>query len=733
MKSFIKILGAGALGSAPSFLLCLEGNIYMFNCGEISQRLFAEYKLSVNVNNIFITQPTWNAIGGIPGFMLNSLENGNPNVLYIHSNNGVRELFTTYNKIFKSTGASFQEVTTVKDFGDGMVSIKMIPVNLASDIEEPVHKRIKSDISGFAGGILSALKRQKLNLQKITPVVLYVCKLKEVPGKICTEKAKDLGVHFKYFRDLKSNRAVILENGQRIEPDQIFSVPTRPGRVFIVVDCPSIKHLEPIAEQLAEYFSVDLSFIFHMTPPEVLYSEEYQAFIKNFAKVSKHILMNHSVSDNPLLLESVSTVTNITNHFLPRYIPHLKASYGKIESKNLGILAEMIENKAIEAAVPLSTFHLEPKLFFEDYKGFIEERVENTIEGIKTTGTTPDRTSRFSFYPPKGEFSVTVFGTGACLPGKYRNVTGIGVNWYHANRVYSGLLDPGEGTFHQIYRMLDSADSLLISNTKKSIESIDELCEIDRFLLCLTFIYVTHSHADHHLGLITILRQRQKLLRLLDGKLKNEFSQPLKVVVPPPVKTFLTQYQGIEAIEQVGIFLPNEVGKNFMKSFGIQTFELIAVQHAAPCLALKLQFQNNQKSMIFSGDTIPCKQLIERGREVDLLIHEATFDDKKETEARIKTHSTFGQVFELAKEMKAKQVIFTHFSQRYPHLNDAIIHLESKYISCKDFGWVFAIDHFTWNSSLTNEDLHKFQNENVELNCKISLLKADKKGVSLFS
>lgn len=59
------------------------------------------------------------------------------------------------------------------------------------------------------------------------------------------------------------------------------------------------------------------------------------------------------------------------------------------------------------------------------------------------------------------------------------------------------------------------------------------------------------------------------------------------------------------------------------------------------------------------------------GTDASLLIHEATFDDDMEQDARSKRHSTVGQALDVARRMNAAHVILTHFSQRYPSLPPA--------------------------------------------------------------
>merc|ERR1712238_521896 len=56
------------------------------------------------------------------------------------------------------------------------------------------------------------------------------------------------------------------------------------------------------------------------------------------------------------------------------------------------------------------------------------------------------------------------------------------------------------------------------------------------------------------------------------------------------------------------------------------------------------------------------------GAAVDLLIHEATFEDGMEADAVLKRHSTVGEALQIGFKMNAKAVVLTHFSQRYPKI-----------------------------------------------------------------
>jgi ribonuclease Z len=68
----------------------------------------------------------------------------------------------------------------------------------------------------------------------------------------------------------------------------------------------------------------------------------------------------------------------------------------------------------------------------------------------------------------------------------------------------------------------------------------------------------------------------------------------------------------------------------------------------------------------FSGDTRPNRAFAEAARGSTVMIHEATFEDGLEQEARAKKHSLVGEAVKVGKLAGAYRTVLTHFSQRYP-------------------------------------------------------------------
>jgi len=72
------------------------------------------------------------------------------------------------------------------------------------------------------------------------------------------------------------------------------------------------------------------------------------------------------------------------------------------------------------------------------------------------------------------------------------------------------------------------------------------------------------------------------------------------------------------------------------------------------------------KSVAYCLDTRPCAMAVQLARNVDLLIHEATYTEEFASEAQQYGHSTAAQAARTARDAGARRLLITHFSTRFP-------------------------------------------------------------------
>lgn len=301
--------------------------------------------------------------------------------------------------------------------------------------------------------------------------------------------------------------------------------------------------------------------------------------------------------------------------------------------------------------------------------------------------------------PEIQEPTICILGSSSQKPCSHRNVSSILLE-YRSKFI---LMDCGEGTYQQLFHLYNSA------------------YQID-FVLCNThIIFLTHKHGDHFLGIINFLmhvhqaRYASQLtlmplyiitpvtLKLwLENQIKLNFGEFKDFIVidceeinPLPYKVYKEIIDKIEAtednddlkmniqdIEPVSLDKINEIVdlslnqfennkeetlisqfRKFCKSalnFSIFAIEVLHCNDSFGCMLL----ENDKKWKItYSGDTRPCNNLVNFSQGSTVVIHEATFDNSLQLDAKRKMHSTFQEALNVGK--LSWRTVLTHFSPRY--------------------------------------------------------------------
>lgn len=272
---------------------------------------------------------------------------------------------------------------------------------------------------------------------------------------------------------------------------------------------------------------------------------------------------------------------------------------------------------------------------------------------------------------------VVFLGTGAGVPGKERNVSSIAVNLLDELGA-TWLFDCGEATQHQI---------LHTSIRPRRIEKI----------------FITHLHGDHIFGLPGLLGSRS----FQGGE------QPLTIYGPKGIKQFVEVSLQVsqthlkydlffEEVSEGTIFQDDRfIVKSLKLEHGIPSYGYrIIEKDQAGSLQVerlraigippgpiykelksgkKVQIEDGKiidgkdflgtpkkgKKLAVLGDTRMTARSVELAKDVDLLIHEATFSKDDEQTAYDYFHSTTTQAASIAVEAGAKALILTHISSRY--------------------------------------------------------------------
>ncbi|KAI8435659.1 hypothetical protein MSG28_003922 [Choristoneura fumiferana] len=721
---YLQVLGSGARGVPNTLYLFTDQKRYLFNCGECTQRLAHEHKVKLSkLDHIFITSKTWRNIGGLPGLSLTLQDVGVPQIT-LHGPDGLDELYNATRRfvIMKDMQVTMAKCSPSEDFEDNKKP-------RLTEFEEFTH----DDTDYYAGKPVTenkkaAEKNPRKTLdphkKKITEKVLmdlqmkgncsvsYICTLKKRLGTLDLAKCVELGVKpGPMLGQLKSGHDVILPDGRLVLSKDV-KTPDDPGPVFIVLDVADISYLKEA--DFAAHFDNGVNppeniptVIVHMSPPQVFHHPTYKSFMTMFGPSTRHLVLNsqnlclgseavhrtqhklHLLDPDIFpLLRDVSVPAEWNAHPpLPRTDSPVKLK-GFEDLKNriaiaqfqniinmesqVGDSAALTDSTAagkleIYSARTLTMFHLrpkkqldrsaEPKLHVQNYyqetmdvDGFVGslQQFRHLVDGVRYA-----KSNSINEYP-----KIVFLGTGSCIPSKTRNTSGIIV---HIDEKSSILLDCGEGTFGQMVRFYGPR-------------------KVNEVLRTLKAIYISHLHADHHIGLIGVLQARFEAFLT-----PSEASQPVYLLAPGQIVTWLTIYdQHFERITNEFTLVPNQtlVSENpsemtsaNLASIGLESIRTCLVPHCPNAFGVSFVVAGHK--ITYSGDTLPSDKLVAIGENSTVLIHEATMEDELADEARKKMHSTTSQAIDVGRQMNAQYTVLTHFSQRYarlPRLNPHILH-----------------------------------------------------------
>ncbi|CAI6346770.1 unnamed protein product [Macrosiphum euphorbiae] len=699
-----QVLGSGANGAPRCLYLFTDHSRYLFNCGEGTQRLAHEHKMKLSkLEHVFITHSNWLNIGGLPGLALTVQDVGVPNI-ELHGPKGIEELFVATKRfvVLRDLKITASKSDPFKPYEDNAIVVHYVPLisnkqcnEFRSKSENSIEinnsqtqkhtdDSLEDDTNYYDYENLPQSdnkernKRKRSNseprtddkkfiadnsLSRISNVAMsYVCRLKPKPGFLDLDKCVKHNVPpGPLLGLLKSGNDITLSDGTLVKSSDVTS-PDDPGPVFIVVECPSEDYIDSLLNetifskhQLGVINEEDIAFmVVHFTPQDVRNDPRYQSWMKLFPSETYHLLLNNE--NKCLGSTAIHRIQYKLNMLDENIYPLLKDNGIPIIDQQEKVIDSHpnINSLTINGQTNLS-FNLRPNKYIDrtgtlslDVDEFIAETFK--VDGFKEKlaqvkqeilDASPTDTN---IYP-----KITFLGTGSCIPSKTRNTSGI--------LMYTGenecvLLDSGEGTYGQLVRHfgLTGAETVLSD---------------------LKAIYVSHLHADHHIGLIGILsvRQKMKASKLL------KLNQPVYLLAPIQIMTWLNFYdrrfselsEEFQIVSNLDLDFESSTKlriKDLLKQTNMSDIETTLVRHCPNAFGVSFTHINGWK-VTYSGDTMPCDSLVKLGKNSNLLIHEATMEDQLVSEARRKMHSTMSQAINIGKKMNAKFTILTHFSQRY--------------------------------------------------------------------
>ncbi|KAH0541976.1 hypothetical protein FGG08_003608 [Glutinoglossum americanum] len=518
----------------------------------------------------------------------------------------------------------------------------------------------------------------------------YFIKNHDQRGRFLPEKAKVLGVEKgPKWADLAKGKSVGAIDGSIITPEMVLAEGTK-GTGFAVVDLPSKEYVDGLVnreEWKTEAIMDGIGVILWILGPEVGKDERLGGFLADMSHII-HIMSSPDYCPNYLAFDSSATATIQLSQLDPSRFRLPIHDNLKVPQLGDSTPDTLCESPPFQTAQRGTRVQLHPKFEVQD------QFVEPPLNTAKVSLLAPEevlllaQTARDELQDddikreiaqqqndiPGQDVEIVTLGTGSCLPSKYRNVLATLVRVPGAG---SYLFDCGENTLGQLRRMFRAE-------------------EVSEILRDLKAIWISHLHADHHLGITSVIKAWHE--EVWDSR-KHQGSQGDSVAPPDDLLKVLQREKRLfvlsdssmiqwlreyASVENYGFdkLVPLSI-RSARPSRGVSSVicwgeevsafdgeaergpkELQGYDHCRGARAVSVTFPDGFK-FSYSGDCRPSKDFAAIGRGSTVLLHEATFDDELQGDAQAKKHSTTSEALGVGVAMGARRVILTHFSQRY--------------------------------------------------------------------
>ncbi|MCJ1352131.1 MAG: Zinc phosphodiesterase ELAC protein 2 [Icmadophila ericetorum] len=520
-------------------------------------------------------------------------------------------------------------------------------------------------------------------------------------GKFDPEKAVALGVaKGPQFRQLVNGESVITKNGHTVLPEQVMGE-TKPGAGFAVVELPSRDYVEPLVKRpewtAPEVIEAVNSIVWNLGPG-VTSDPTLRAFMIQHPHI-KHIVSSPDHCSDSLSMGSAAAAAIRLNQIDPeRFIipihnntetPISTDTPYATDSQPVCIIAKIGMKIHLEPTSLVDESTAEPSLNTASVIEATPKNVlllANAIRQEINSKNIQKELSRQNLPSPDAE--IVCLGTGSALPSKYRNVS---ATLLRVPGCGSYLLDCGENTLGQLRR----------------IYGPEEMLEV---LRDLKMIWISHLHADHHLGTASVIKawyeaiyggsdedngsMNQEIEDPTPGSLTRAFNDHkrlcivseiaylkwlkdyssaedfgYKKIIPLAVWGVLEDRKYSTEIKCNGIKVGFNTSDPQMNSglkavTGLSNLDAANVSHCHGAKAVSLTFPTGFK-FSYSGDCRPSVGFTQIGKNSTVLLHEATFDDELAGDAVAKKHCTTSEAIGVGVAMGARRILLTHFSQRY--------------------------------------------------------------------
>ncbi len=223
---------------------------------------------------------------------------------------------------------------------------------------------------------------------------------------------------------------------------------------------------------------------------------------------------------------------------------------------------------------------------------------------------------------------LVILGSGGEQPNRLRTASGALLRTPRR----SLLLDPGEGCLKQL---------LLLGLAATEIR----------------WIFVSHRHLDHCLGLPAILDAAHPVA-----------DRPIEILYPAGADATIDRLLGLAGFEDDAAVARRQLDDGDTLEIERGRLMFRRLDHDVPTLGLRYESLEGL-GLAFVPDTLPCEGAADLARGVDLLVCQASDGEKRAEHVHRRKLMTAGDAARLAAASGARRLLLTHFQPGLQEVN----------------------------------------------------------------
>lgn len=514
----------------------------------------------------------------------------------------------------------------------------------------------------WPGATIESLPRTTPSTQSMC----YIVKGHDRRGKFNPKEAIKHSVAKPDYRLLTRGESVTGKDGTIVTPEMVLGDNVL-GKGFAVVDLPDTSFVDALvnrAEWSNQEIMKEVHIIFWILGSGVSNDSRLQEFMTKTSSI-RHIVTSADDCPDMLALESVATQAYKLHCIDPERFPlpifSNTPATPSTPAYEIGRTGKTIQfaPQFLHQDDKIIPFADIQKLASSDLSKDARAEIQQLTDRARAKVADPEFQAKIEKVEsdiPNRDAEVITLGTGSALPSKYRNVSATLLRVPgHGNY----LFDCGENTLGQLRRVFGD--------------------ELPAVLRDLKAVWISHLHADHHLGTAGVIRAwRDATFAFSEETAKSQ----LLVASHVHMLDWLREYADVEdygydrlvpyAFEHYDNAAarvarpPRPLTPLETRAFGgLGSIDACFVHHCHGALATVFTWPSTGLKVAYSGDCRPSDAFARIGRGATLLIHESTFDDELKGDAIAKRHSTMSEAIGVGRRMGARRIMLTHFSQRY--------------------------------------------------------------------